>query len=395
MAPSRAAHHDEMIAASIGLGRGASCQDQDRVNASRALWKAIVEGQASSLVRWTLGPLLTTLTYPYDWAHQLRLQAYHMRWAAVRRLPCRVISIGNLALGGTGKTPVVELVAGLLQQEGLRVCVLSRGYGGRAQSGIIVVSDGTTCLVPPEVAGDEPVLLAEHLAGLPVIVGKNRYAAGMLAVERFDADVIVLDDGFQHVQLARDLNILLLDTARPFGTGRLFPRGDLRDRPAAIARADAIVLTHWEPGAAPSLSAPQLCRSDLPLFCSQHTPLNFRALADGHILPLASLKGQRVLAFCGIGTPRQFRLTLQRLGVEIVAFVAFPDHHPYTRAEIGQLILSARQHRADILVTTEKDGVRLRRLQPLAGPVWELRVRATIVEQEAAWKTYILGTIMG
>src|SRR5919109_245062 len=248
MAPSRAPRRDEMIAASSGLGRGASFRDQDRVNASRTLWKAVVEGKASSLARWTLGPLLTTLTYPYDWAHQLRLQAYRRRWAAVRRLPCRVISIGNLALGGTGKTPIVELVAGLLQQEGLRVCVLSRGYGGRARSSITGVSDGKKCLVPPEVAGDEPVLLAEHLAGLPVIVGKNRYAAGLLAVERFAVDVIVLDDGFQHVQLARDLNILLLDAARPFGTGRLFPRGDLRERPSALGRADVIVFTGWEQG---------------------------------------------------------------------------------------------------------------------------------------------------
>jgi tetraacyldisaccharide 4'-kinase len=365
------------------------------VNAFRAVWKAIVEGEASALARWTLGPLLTTFSYPYSWAHQLRLQAYHKQWAAVRRLPCRVISIGNLTLGGTGKTPVVEVVAGLLQQEGVRVCVLSRGYGGRAQSGITVVSDGERCLVPPEVAGDEPVLLAEHLAALPVIVGKDRYAAGMFAVERFGVDAIVLDDGFQHVQLARDLDILLLDALRPFGNGRLFPRGELRDRPAAIARADAIVLTRWESDTAPSLLVPQLCRSNLPLFCSQHTPLDLRVLADGHILPLASLKGQRIVAFCGIGRPHHFRLTLQRLGAEIVTFVAFPDHYPYMRSEIEQLVVVAKQRRADILVTTEKDGVRLRRLAPLVGQVWELRIRATIVEQEAAWKTYILGTITG
>jgi tetraacyldisaccharide 4'-kinase len=383
-----------MSAVSIGLG-ALSFQDQDRVNALRALWKAIVEGEASALARSTLGPLLTTLSYPYNWAHELRLQAYHRGWAAIRRLPCRVISIGNLTLGGTGKTPVVEVVAGLLQEEGIRVCVLSRGYGGKAQSGITVVSDGERCLVPPEVAGDEPVLLAEHLAALPVIVGKDRYAAGMLAVERFGADAIVLDDGFQHVQLARDLDILLLDAWRPFGDGRLFPRGDLRDRPAAVARADAIVLTRWESAAAPSLLLPPLCRSDLPLFCSQHRPLDLRVLADGHILPLTCLEGQRIVAFCGIGTPHHFRLTLQRLGAEIVAFEAFPDHHPYRRSEIEQLVMVAKEYHVDIIVTTEKDGVRLRRLAPLAGQVWELRIRATIVEREAAWKTFILGTIMG
>jgi tetraacyldisaccharide 4'-kinase len=384
---------DRMLSASTGLGQRASFQGQDRVNASRSLWTAIVEGQASALARWTLGPLLTTLSFPYDLAHQLRLQAYHMRWATVRQLPCRVISIGNLTLGGTGKTPIVEAVAGLLRREGIRVCVLSRGYGGKAQSGITVVSDGKRCLVSPEVAGDEPVLLAEHLADVPVIVGKDRYAAGMLAVESFGVDAIVLDDGFQHVQLARDFDILLLDAVRPLGNGRLFPRGDLRERPTAIARADAIVLTRCESDTAPALVAPLCSSSVLPMFCSQHTPLDLRVLADGHILPLVSLKGQRILAFCGIGTPHYFRLTLQRLEAEIVAFIAFPDHHLYTQAEIEQLVLIAKQRSVDILVTTEKDGVRLRRLQPLTGRVWELRIRATIVGRKAAWKTRILGAI--
>jgi tetraacyldisaccharide 4'-kinase len=261
-----AQRHNGMRSASTNLGQRVGFQGQDRVNASRDLWKAIVEGQASALARWTLGPLLTTLSFPYGLAHQLRLQAYHMRWVAVRQLPCRVISIGNLTLGGTGKTPVVEVVAGLLRREGIRVCVLSRGYGGRAQSGITVVSDGKRCLVSPEVAGDEPVLLAEHLADVPVIVGKDRYAAGMLAVESFGVDAIVLDDGFQHVQLARDLDILLLDAVRPLGNGRLFPRGDLRERPTAIARADAIVLTRCESDTAPALVAPLCSSSAIHLF---------------------------------------------------------------------------------------------------------------------------------
>jgi tetraacyldisaccharide 4'-kinase len=394
-ASATAPRHDHTISASAGLGQGQNLQDNDRVNSSRALWQAIVEGQTGFLARWTLGPLLTTLSYPYDWAHQLRLQAYRLRWATVRQLPCRVISIGNLTLGGTGKTPVVELVAGLLRREGIRVCVLSRGYGGRAQAAVTVVSDGQRCLVPPEVAGDEPVLLAEHLVGLPVVVGQDRYAAGMLAVERFGVDVIVLDDGFQHVQLARDLDILLLDAVRPFGNGRLFPRGDLRERPTGLARADAIVLTRCEADIAMSRTALELVQPALPLFCSRHEPIDLRALADGHILPLASLKGQRIMAFCGIGTPAHFRQTLQRLEAEVVAFAVFPDHHPYTRPEIEQVVLMAKQHRAEILVTTEKDGVRLRRLQPLTGQVWELRIRATIVAQEAAWKTCILGPLKG
>jgi tetraacyldisaccharide 4'-kinase len=258
-----------------------------------------------------------------------------------------------------------------------------------------IVSDGKKCLVPPEVAGDEPVLLAEHLGGVPVLVGKDRYAAGMLAVERFRVDVILLDDGFQHVHLARDLDILLLDAVRPFGNGRLFPRGDLRERPAAIARANAVVLTRWEANTAPSLTTVKLLQPTLPLFCSQHESVDLRALADGHTLPLTSLKGQPIIAFCGIGTPDHFRQTLRRLGADVVAFAAFPDHHPYTRPEVEQLILMARQHRAEILVTTEKDGVRLRRLHPLLGQMWALRIRTTIVEGEATWKTCILGAMKG
>jgi tetraacyldisaccharide 4'-kinase len=284
------------------------------------------------------------------------------------------------------------LVAAFLQQEGARVCVLSRGYGGRTPSALTVVSDGETCLAAPDDVGDEPVLLAEHLAELPVVVGKDRYAAGMLAIERFGVDTIVLDDGFQHVQLARDRNILLLDTRRPFGNGRLFPRGNLRDRPAAIVRADALVLTRWESTSAASSLVLQLGQTKLPLFCSQHTPLDLRVLGTGHILPLTSLKGQRIMAFCGIGEPYHFRLSLQRLGAEIAAFVAFSDHHSYTPSEIERLDRVARQHRVAIIVTTEKDGVRLRHMRPSAGQVWELRIRATIVEQEAAWKAYLSNT---
>jgi tetraacyldisaccharide 4'-kinase len=363
------------------------------VRSFRVRWKAVVEEQDNLLTRWVLGPLLTILTYPYTLVHQLRLQAYNGGWVAVRRLPCRVISVGNVTLGGTGKTPVVEAIADLLHREGLRVCVLSRGYGGKPQEAITVVSDGERCLVPANAAGDEPVLLAERLAGVPVVVAKNRYAAGMLAVERFGVDVIVLDDGFQHIQLARDLDIVLLDAARPFGNGRLFPRGDLRERPTALARAAVVVLTRWEPDMAPSTTALKLPQPVPLLFHSRYELLDLQVLDDGRVLPLATLKGQRVLAFCGIGTPEHFCRTLQGLEAEVVAFTTFPDHHPYSRSDLHRLVQTAAQCGTAILVTTEKDGVRLRRLLPLSVQVWALRIRATIVEQEATWKACLLGVI--
>ncbi len=355
-----------------------------------ALWRAIVEQKTGRLTRCTVGPLLTAIAWPYDWAHQLRLRLYTRGWASVKRLPCRVLSVGNLTLGGTGKTPLVEAIAILLRDKGYRVGVLSRGYGGKRRESIIVVSDGKRCLASPDVAGDEPVLLAEHLPGVPVLVGKDRYMAGVLAAERFGVEVAVLDDGFQHLQLARDLDILVLDAARPFGNGRLFPRGDLRERPSALTRADAVVLTHWESSIAISTSVLPLPHPIPPLFRSQHEALDLHVLQDGQTLPLASLKGRRVLAFCGIGTPESFQRILNSVGAAVVGFIPFPDHHPYTRRELEGLGHAAQAHNAEVMVTTEKDGIWLRRLLPLAWPVWALRIRATIVDQEAAWEACIL-----
>jgi tetraacyldisaccharide 4'-kinase len=288
---------------------------------------------------------------------------------------------------------MVEAVATLLRQHGTRVAVLSRGYGGTRRGVITVVSDGVRCLVPPDVAGDEPVLLAERLTGVPVLVAQDRFAAGKLAIERFEVEVVVLDDGFQHVQLARDLDMLLLDAGRPFGNGRLFPRGDLRERPTALARADVIVLTRWEPSmpAAPSpLSLPLP-----PIFCSRHEPYTARLLQDGRMLPLAAFQGRRLVAFCGIGMPEDFHHMLQRLGVVVVAFRPFPDHHPYTHRELADLCRTARQLGAEALVTTEKDGVRLRGLGLCPWPVWAVQIQCRIVNQRATWKAYILGVAGG
>lgn len=357
------------------------------------LWRAFIGGQVGPLTRCTLGPLLTVLTFLYDWAHQLRLQMYRRNWRSVKHLPCRVISVGNLTLGGTGKTPIVEAICSLLQQEGIKVGILSRGYGGTSRAGVTIISDGENCILSPDIAGDEPVLLAEHLPGVPVIVGIDRYASGMLAVERFGVDVVVLDDGFQHVRLARDLDLLLLDSAQPFGNGRVFPHGNLRERPAGLARAHAIVLTHWDPENLEPTRELNISARTQRLFYSQHEPLDIRVLTDGRILPLTSIKGRRVMAFCGIGAPERFRQTLHHLEATVVACKAFPDHHPFTRAELGSLLEEAKRCEADLLVTTEKDGIRLRKYRSLPMHLWEVRVRATIAAHRDIWKACIVGGV--
>jgi tetraacyldisaccharide 4'-kinase len=354
------------------------------------LWRAFVAEQVGPLTRYTLGPLLSALAFPYGWAHRLRIHAYHRHWRLVKQLPCRVISVGNLTLGGTGKTPIVEAISRLLQQEGWRVAILSRGYGGASRATVTIVSDGRNCLATPDVAGDEPLLLAEHLPGVPVIVGADRYAAGMHAIEHFGVHAVILDDGYQHVRLARDLDLLLLDAARPFGNGRLFPRGDLREPPAALARADAVVFTHWEPPRTDPTIAVALSPQRLPIFYSQHEPVDIGVLADGRTLPLAAIKGRRVMAFCGIGAPEHFRQTLQRLQATVVACRAFPDHHPFTRPELDRLIEDTARHDAEILVTTEKDGIRLRQHKPLPEHLWAVRIRAMIAAPCDAWRALLL-----
>lgn len=191
---------------------------------------------------------LSFLSLLYGGAHRLRCVAYQRGWRRTHRLSCPVVSIGNLVAGGTGKTPMTQFIARHAQHLGYHPVILSRGYKGRAERKGGVVSDGTTVLMTPEMAGDEPFMLASSLTGIPVIVGQDRYRSGCLAIKQFQPDLILLDDGFQHIRLARDLNILLLDNHRPMGNGYLLPRGILREPLAAIKRADVVVFTRAEKG---------------------------------------------------------------------------------------------------------------------------------------------------
>ena len=193
--------------------------------------------------------LLSALSGVYGGAMVLRAGLYRRGLLERRRLPCRVVSVGNLTVGGTGKTPLVMDLAARLRDRGWPVCVLSRGYRGTAERTGAVVSDGYRILVPAKVAGDEPWLMARRLAGIPVIVGRDRWASGMTAVDRFGARAVVLDDGFQHQRLVRDLDVLLLDARKPMGNGHLLPRGPLREPITAARRAHALVRIHRRTGA--------------------------------------------------------------------------------------------------------------------------------------------------
>lgn len=305
------------------------------------------------------------------------------------RLPCRVLSVGNLTLGGTGKTPFTMWVAQWCQQQGWSVAVLSRGYGRRSAAACQVVSAGGGPHGDWRTVGDEPYLMAQALPGVPVLIGTNRYVTGRYACERFGAQVVILDDGFQHRALHRDLDVVLVDTSNPFGSGALFPRGILRESPCALRRADAVVLTRCDRPTATASWLPQDIRrwyGAQPLYAVTTAPealyLGGARVAAGP----ACLSQRRVVAFAGIGNPQAFAATLRRLGSHVEALLVFPDHHVYTAADWYAMINIARRRNAECLVTTEKDAVRVPPSWQAPLPVYTLRVGLRFVCGQQAFQ---------
>lgn len=308
--------------------------------------------------------LLWLFSLGYGAAVKLRRVMYKSGAIRCKNLPCRVISIGNLTLGGTGKSPMTIFLARRLKQMGYRVAVCSRGYGGRASRRGGIVSDGRDLLMTPQDAGDEPVMMAAKLNGIPVVIGRDRYSAGLTAVNRFKVEILILDDGFQHLRLNRDINLLLMDSQRPFGNGHLFPRGVLREQVSAVTAGDAIVLTRS--AAAGSLDPehdlfkPGSPYKDIPVFTASRLPTIYR-FVDGIRIPVKpeAVSGKRVLAFSGIARNNDFRCTLNDLGFELTGFLDFPDHYWYTDDDVIQIRDRRSQSGAEYIVTTEKDLARM------------------------------------
>ncbi len=316
----------------------------------------------------------------------LRNHAYDAGMRHASRMPCPVISVGNIMVGGTGKTPMVIMLARMLQEHGWKPAVLSRGYGGKRKGPAAVVSDGHEILTGPEEGGDEPVLMGRSLPGVPVIVAGDRSRAGRVAVDRFQADVLILDDGFQHRRLARDMDIVLLDAGRPFGNGFLLPRGGLREPPAALRRADVVVMTSTEEeGAPPPDGIPPI-----PVFSARRRPVALVQGPTNEISPLADLAGQKVCAFTGIARPDSFRRILEPLCGGIVSFLPFPDHHTYTARDVEDIRQARRDSGARILLTTEKDGIKLTRFSDFFKDVCLLRIDMEIMPSRREFEEHIL-----
>lgn len=304
-----------------------------------------------------------------------------------RALDCPVVSVGNLTVGGTGKTPAVELAVQTLVRLGHHPAVVSRGYRRRT-SGVQVVADTAAIRLDAEDAGDEAFLLARRLPGIPIVVGASRHEAARLAVERFGVTAVVVDDGFQHRTLVKDLEIVMARARNPWGNGRLLPGGPLREPLAALARADLIVATGVEKAAdvveveaSAALHAP-----GVPVLAARHVPVECLDAERMRAVPLADLAAAPVLAFAGIASPSSFVTTLRTLGARVADVVPYPDHHWYTRDDLQRLEERAGALGAAALVTTEKDWVRLRRIPLPRRSVYVLTIRLELVTGEPAWR---------
>jgi len=317
----------------------------------------------------------------YSLLMRLRVVLYTRRIFPVAQFNVPVISVGNLVLGGTGKTPLVKYIAGILRDKGLKTAVISRGYGGRARGAVNIVSDGMNVLLDAVQAGDEPLFLAETLSGVMVLTGAVRKLPAAEAVRR-GAEILVLDDGFQHLAVDRDIDLVLFNGDNLVGNNRVFPGGDLREPFTALKRCHCFLLTG-------------ICernRKQVEQFSrmlSERFPGKQVFLAEYYPETLVGFSGTEEMkkeevrkgyGFCGIARPESFRNTLIDFGIQLSGFQEFPDHYRYSDVDISQVMSNARCSGADMLITTEKDMVKLKKFS-FDLPVYALKMALRLPEE--------------
>jgi tetraacyldisaccharide 4'-kinase len=347
----------------------------------------ILSGKDRSLKAELMRAGLSILTPLYALVISVYRMMYDAGWLREVRLPVPVISIGNLTVGGTGKTGLALMLAKLLQKKGIRPALLNYGYRARLGKGPAVVSDGEHVLLDAEEAGDEAVLLGKSLPGVPVLIGKRRVESGALALQRFSPDALILDDGFQYWRLARDLNLVLINAAEPWGYNGLLPRGLLREHPAALKRASAVILTHSLRVTAERL---QSLKADIerlipriPLFEANYAPSHLRPLGSEDQTGLNLIKQSRIGVLTALGSPADFEQSIERLMPKEIVPYRYPDHHLYRREDIRQTLQDATERGLDFLITTAKDAVKLESLN-LEEPILSLYVMEAELQVQPA-----------
>jgi tetraacyldisaccharide 4'-kinase len=305
-----------------------------------------------SLGRLLLAPLGAAAA-AYAAGARLHRAAFATGWRRRRRLPCRVVSVGSLLAGGAGKTPLAARLAAGLRGRGHRVALATRGFGRLRADAVHVLTDGVRVHGDLVGMGDEPLVLAGHAAGVPVLVGRDRGVVGLRAVAAFGIDVLVLDDGFQHHRLHRDVDVVTFDGAMGFGNGRVLPRGPLREPAAALANAHAVAVVDGPLGCE---DEDELQRRSVNPFrvAARRVPVELRSIRGGRPEPATALAGMRVGMLAALGQPDAFQRTLEAHGATIVARRCFRDHHRYRPRDLRDLQLEA-----EVWITTEKDAVKI------------------------------------
>lgn len=318
----------------------------------------------------------------YGAVTRARKAAYRNGLFTVHRLPAPVVSIGNITTGGTGKTPLVEWICRVLAKDRYKVCVLTRGYGRANPEMQVVVSDGSRILVDERQAGDEPFLLAGKLVGVAaVIANADRVAAGHWAIQNLGANAFVLDDAFQHLRIARDVDIVTIDATNPWGDGELLPHGRLREDIDGLARAHCVVITRADQvKSVGELSTSIQKHTPAPIYTSRMVTATLQTI-HGQPADEDIATSESVAAFCGVGNPRSFFAHLERSGAQLVLTQSYGDHHVYQQKEIDRLIDKARAAGATALVTTAKDGVKLSELH-FELPCYKLEIEIAIDDGE-------------
>lgn len=360
-------------------------------------------GFRAALARW----FMWTLSGLYRVLVQTRLALFRNGWKEQHHLGTLVVSVGNITVGGTGKTPVVEMLARSLHQRGRRVAILSRGYKSRrlekpqtwvGQDGCPlpeelmpkIVSTGSKLLLESKFAGDEPYMLARNLAGVAVIVDRDRVKGGRFAVSQLGADTLILDDGMQYLKLAHGLDIVLVDAREPFGTEALLPRGTLREPPPNLRRASYILITKCDGQSNETLISRlrQYNRTAGIIECT-HGPIHLENPFTGDIQPLEFLRDKWVAAVSGIAVPENFERLVEKLGARVEIRRRFPDHHRFGRREIEKFIQRCIERDMQLIITTEKDAVRFPRPKQLDIPIYFLRIEVALLKGADVWEDMV------
>ena len=365
------------------VGAGESC--------AARWWRSMARGEVEPEgPAWILVGILTLASLLYGVVASVVLW---LRGRRPTRFDVPVISVGNVVVGGAGKTPLVVHLARLLQGRGRSVAVVSRGYGREGRE-LVVVTRGDRPRIDWRRAGDEPYLTALLTREVAVVASARRAEGVRYAVEKLGADVILLDDAFQHVQVARSLDILVADAARPFGNGYLLPAGPLREPPAGIRRADLVVGTRCAGDAAELRGIVGTLAPGVPVVLTRMKPVELWDVATGDRIRLKELRGRPVVALSSIANPRDFERTLVRIGLDVVDHCVFPDHHGYGDDDLDGVASVAARAGAEVVLTTEKDAVRLDRWRNPPRLV-ALGIEVEIVEGEAVLDRAIESVVTG